>query len=174
MATAYVAFALFVVTLSFGPLAAIRGRRYPASTDQRRDFAIWSAVVALVHVVVGLQVHLRGKMEEYFLWRLGEVVAPRVDPFGFANYTGLVAMLLFVVLLATSNDASMRRLGLDKWRRVHRLTYWALGLTLAHGVAYQAIEKRALMFVLIFSVLATFTIALQYLRRVKQAAVPPA
>ena len=142
IATAYVALGLFVITLGFGPYAALKGRRYPVSADIRRDFGIWSALVAIVHVVAGLQVHLRGKMWEYFVHPLKGVLLPRIDPFGAANYTGLAAALIFAVLLATSNDASLRRLGTERWRSVHALVTWGLALTLVHAVTYQFIEKR--------------------------------
>ena len=121
IATAYVALGLFLVTLAFGPYAALRGRRYPVSTDIRRDFGIWTALVAIVHVVVGLQVHLRGKMWEYFVRPMKGVLLPRIDPFGVANYTGLTAGLILIALLVTSNDASLRRLGTERWRSVHAL-----------------------------------------------------
>jgi len=142
IATAYVALGLFLVTLAFGPYAALRGRRYPVSTDIRRDFGIWTALVAIVHVVVGLQVHLRGKMWEYFVHSVKGVVLPRIDPFGAANYTGLAAILILAVLLATSNDASLRGLGTGRWRSLHALVTWCLALTLLHAVIYQFIEKR--------------------------------
>ena len=142
IATAYVALGLFIITLGFGPYAALRGRRYPVSADIRRDFGIWSALVAIVHVVVGLQVHLRGKMWEYFVHSVKGVPLPRIDPFGAANYTGLAAALIFAVLLATSNDGSLRRLGTGRWRALHALVTWCLALTLLHAVTYQFIEKR--------------------------------
>ena len=142
MATAYVALVLFAITLSFGPVAALKGRRYPVSTDIRRDFGIWSGIVAIAHVIIGLQVHLRGKMWEYFVQPVKGVLLPRVDPFGAANYTGLVAALIFVALLVTSNDASLRRLGTGRWRSLHDLTAWAAILTLLHGAIYQLVEKR--------------------------------
>jgi methionine sulfoxide reductase heme-binding subunit len=142
LATAYVALGLFIITLAFGPYAALRGRRYPVSADIRRDFGIWSALVAIVHVVVGLQVHLRGKMWEYFVRPMKGVLLPRIDPFGVANYTGLTAGLILVALLVTSNDASLRRLGTERWRSVHALVTWGLALTLVHAVTYQFIEKR--------------------------------
>src|SRR5690242_1305409 len=82
LATAYVALGLFIVTLGFGPYAALKGRRYPVSTDIRRDFGIWSALIAIVHVVVGLQVHLRGKMWEYFVHPVKGALLPRIDAFG--------------------------------------------------------------------------------------------
>jgi sulfoxide reductase heme-binding subunit YedZ len=158
MATAYVALGLFAATLAFGPIAALRGRRYPVSTDIRRDFGIWSGLLALAHVIVGLQVHMRGKMWEYFA-RVGHGVAvPRIDPFGLANYAGLVATLIILALLATSNDASLRTMGATRWRRLHRLATAALILTLLHGAAYQWIEHRAWAYVVVFALLALCTV----------------
>jgi len=142
MATAYVALVLFIITLGFGPYAALRGRRYPVSADLRRDFGIWSALIAIAHVVVGLQVHLRGKMWEYFVQPTKGVLLPRIDPFGAANYTGLAATVILVALLATSNDASLRRLGTGRWRSLHALVTWGLVLTLFHAATYQFIEDR--------------------------------
>ena len=162
IATAYVALGLFLVTLAFGPYAALRGRRYPVSTDIRRDFGIWTALIGIVHVVVGLQVHLRGKMWEYFVHSVKGTVLPRIDPFGAANYTGLAAALIFVALLVTSNDASLRRLGTQRWRSLHALATWALILTLLHAVAYQFIEKRRWEVVL---GLVVFSVAAVWLRR---------
>jgi sulfoxide reductase heme-binding subunit YedZ len=46
------------------------------------------------------------------------------------------------LLLALSNDLSLRRLGTRKWKSLQRWTYAAVALTIAHGVAYQQIEKR--------------------------------
>lgn len=164
IATAYVALGLFIVTLAFGPYAALRRRRYPVSTDIRRDFGIWTALVAIVHVVVGLQVHLRGKMWEYFVHSVKGVVLPRIDPFGAANYTGLAATLVFVVLLATSNDASLRGLGTGRWRSLHRLVTWGLILTLLHAATYQFIEQRRWETVVLLLVLS---IAAVWLRSVR-------
>jgi sulfoxide reductase heme-binding subunit YedZ len=158
MATAYVALALFAITLAFGPAAALRHRRYPVSTDIRRDFGIWSGIFALVHVAVGLQVHMRGKMWEYFAHASGGSVLPRLDPFGLANYAGLAATVIFAALLVTSNDMSLRRLGASGWQRIHGLTNWALTLTALHGVAYQWIEKRPWAFVFLFAALALLSI----------------
>lgn len=167
LASAYVALALFAITVALGPVAAMRGRRYPVSSDLRRDFGIWSGIVALGHVIVGLQVHMRGKMWEYFVQPAEGTSLPRIDPFGAANYTGLVAALILVALLATSNDASLRRLGTPRWRHVHALTTWALILTLLHGAVYQYLEKRTWAYVVL---LATVSVALLCLRLVRARA----
>ena len=154
MATAYVAFALLAVTLALGPIHALRGRRYPVSTDIRRDIGIWSGIIGITHVIVGLQVHLRGKMWEYFARRVEGLLLPRFDPFGAANYAGAVATVMLITLLATSNDASLRALGSVRWRHVHALVGWALVLSILHGSAYQFVEKRPWPWVLLLACLA--------------------
>jgi len=164
LATAYVSLVLLAITLAFGPYAALRRRRYPVSADIRRDFGIWSALVAIAHVVAGLQVHLRGKMWEYFVRPVKGVLLPRIDPFGVANYTGLAAALILVALLVTSNDASLRRLGNERWRSIHAIITWGLALTLVHAAAYQFIEKRRWETV---AVLLALSVAAVWLRVVR-------
>jgi methionine sulfoxide reductase heme-binding subunit len=161
IATAYVALVLFVITLGFGPYAALGGRRYPVSADIRRDFGIWSALVAIAHVVAGLQVHLRGKMWEYFVQSVKGVLLPRIDPFGAANYTGLAATVILIALLATSNDASLRRLGTGRWRSLHALVTWGLVLTLLHAATYQFIENRRWETVVMLLVLSVIVVWLR-------------
>jgi sulfoxide reductase heme-binding subunit YedZ len=71
--------------------------------------------------------------------------------FGFANFTGLAAALLFLMLLAISNDLSLRGLRTNRWKSLQRWTYVAFGLTAAHGIAYQLIEQRHIPWVLVFA-----------------------
>jgi sulfoxide reductase heme-binding subunit YedZ len=49
---------------------------------------------------------------------------------------------LFLLLLAISNDVSLRRFGARKWKSLQRWTYIAVALTFIHAVAYQFVEKR--------------------------------
>jgi sulfoxide reductase heme-binding subunit YedZ len=161
MATAYVALLLFAVTLAFGPVAAFRSHRYPVTTDIRRDVGIWAGLMAVAHVVIGLQVHLRGKMWEYFVLPWRGVFLPRIDGFGIANYIGGVATILFIVLLATSNDASFRRLGARKWQRVHQTVAWTLSLTLLHAALFQWVEKRQLSIVVAFVLVSVLLVVMR-------------
>jgi sulfoxide reductase heme-binding subunit YedZ len=172
MATAYTALALFCASLVIGPIAGIRGRRYPVSTDLRRDIGIWAAIVALTHVVIGLQVHLRGKMWQYFAHSVNGAVLPRFDPFGLANYTGAIAALIFAVLLVTSNDASLRKLGVERWRRIHSLTAWGLILTALHGVAYQFVESRGWPLVTTLAVVLAAALWLRFVRSRSSESAP--
>ncbi|HEY6376696.1 MAG TPA: hypothetical protein VIX90_14335, partial [Edaphobacter sp.] len=66
MATAYSSLVFLVATLALGPWNIIRHRSNPVSFDLRRDLGIWAGLLALLHTVVGLTVHLRGRMWMYF------------------------------------------------------------------------------------------------------------
>ncbi len=109
------------------------------SFDLRRDLGIWAGIMALLHTGIGLNVHLRGRPWLYFIDQHHQL---RHDLFGIGNDTGLLAALLFLLLLAISNDLSLRRLGTSTWKSLQRWTYMAVALTLIHAVAYQVVEKR--------------------------------
>jgi methionine sulfoxide reductase heme-binding subunit len=83
--------------------------------------------------------------------------------FGFANFTGLAAALLFVMLLAISNDLSLRTLKTRRWKSFQKWTYVAFVLTAAHGIAYQLIEKRHVPWVLVFALVMAAVVAGQIL-----------
>lgn len=155
MATAYVGMAALGATLLTGPLNLLRRRPNPVSTDLRRDLGVWAGLLALAHFVIGWQVH----MQHRYLYWLREVktsgtLVPRTDLFGFANYTGLIAVLIVVALLGLSNDLSLKALGTPRWKSLQRWNYAFFALVLVHGVAYQVIEKRHVPFVLLLAVLS--------------------
>lgn len=144
LATAYTGAALLAATLVVGPLNVLRGRPNPVSTYLRRDLGIWAGLIALTHVGVGLQVHLRGKMWQYFVFppEWNRFFPLRYDPFGGANWAGLGAGLLILLLLVLSNDASLRRLGTRRWKGLQRWNYAVFVLVGLHGVTYQLLENR--------------------------------
>lgn len=163
MATAYTALALLGATLLTGPWNLLLSRPNQVSTDLRRDLGIWAGVIGLTHFIIGLQVHMGGKFWLYFLFPSGErhPIPLRYDPFGFANYTGLIATVILAVLLALSNDVSLRRLGARRWKSLQRWNYGLFVLVVLHGFAYQLIEKRQPPYPLIFGVMVAVVILIQ-------------
>jgi methionine sulfoxide reductase heme-binding subunit len=139
IATAYPALFLTAAAMLVGPWNVLRGRTNPVSSDLRRDLGIWAGIMALLHTGIGLNVHLRGRPWLYFIDQHHRV---RYDLFGIGNDSGLLAAVLFLLLLAISNDLSLRRLGMRTWKWLQRWTYVAMALTLMHAVAYQFVEKR--------------------------------
>ena len=163
MATAYVGLALLGATLFTGPLNVIRRRPNPVSTDLRRDVGIWAGAVSIAHFLIGWQVHMKHR----WLYWLAEVegsdrLVPRSDLFGFANDTGLLAVIVAALLLILSNDYYLRQLGTRRWKRAQRWNYVLFALVVVHGIAFQAIEKRKIAFVVTLAAMTAATAAAQY------------
>ena len=152
MATAYTGLLLLGATLLTGPLNVLLKRANPVSTDLRRDIGVWSAIVIAVYVVVGVQIHMGNALLYFFTQEYaGAPLIWRTDIFGLANDTGLVASLVILMLLALSNDLSLRLLGKGKWKNLQRLSYLGFWLVIAHGVIYQSIENRRFPFTVAFA-----------------------
>ena len=162
MATGYASVLLIAWAMLIGPWRVLRGRSAPVSTDLRRDAGIWGALLGVAHVITGLQVHMGGDMLKYFFFRdTGRRVPVRTDLFGFANWTGLVATLLLLMLLAISNDLSLRAMGSKRWKSWQRWTYGAAALIVAHTFGYQVSEKGHEWYMLAFAVVAGVVVVLQ-------------
>lgn len=160
--TAYTAIFLLAFTLLIGPWNVIRKRGNPVSVDLRRDAGIWAGILGIVHTMVGQCVHLRGRPWLYYLYSAQEHHRGlRHDLFGFANYTGAIAALLLVALLATSNDYSLRRFGPPRWKGLQRWNYTLFGLAAAHAIAYLIIEKQKISFDVIIAVCIVLTLVVQ-------------
>jgi len=138
-ATAYPALFLLAATLLIGPLNLLLRRRNPVSIDLRRDLGIWAGILAIAHTVVGQNVHLRGRPWLYYIYDhpSRHMLPTRHDVFGLANYTGAFCTLLLILLLATSNDLSLRRLGTRPWKQLQRWNYAAFALLAVHALAYE-------------------------------------
>ncbi|MCC7204749.1 MAG: hypothetical protein IT441_06690 [Phycisphaeraceae bacterium] len=162
MGTAYVATAEMAFVLSIGTWNLLRGRTNPVSSDFRRDLAIWAGLTCLVHVAVGWQVHMGHMWLYFFKAREGaEAWTLRDDLFGWANYVGLAAGMIALVLLVTSNDVSIRSLGRGVWKNLQRTAYLLILLTFAHGLMFQVIEKREWAWIAVLSVMLGWILAAQ-------------
>lgn len=177
-ATAYPALVLLAATLLVGPWNWLRKKPNPVSSDLRRDLGIWAGILSLVHTAIGQCVHLRGRPWLYYIYGPTEhhSLPIRHDAFGLANYTGAISSLLVLALLATSNDYSLRNLGIAGWKTLQRWNYAVFALAGAHALLYQeAIEKQQPWWVAMVCVSIAITAGLQGVvwvrRRRKEAAV---
>ncbi len=164
LATAYVGLAFLGGSLLMGPWNVLRGSANPLSTDLRRDLGIWAGLFGLAHTVIGLQMHLGGNFWLYFFYPENQphLLPFRSDPFGFANYTGLGATLVLILLLALSNDASLGTLGALRWKALQRWNYACFVLVFFHSVVYQVLENRHRSLVVLFSVIVLITGGMQF------------
>lgn len=175
MAFGYASLALLALSLAIGPWRVLRGRPNPVSSDLRRDVGIWCALLALAHVATGLAVHMGGRAWLYFIAppERRHLIPLRLDGFGLANYTGLVATIILSLLLAISNDRALRRLGTHRWKSVQRLNYLAAALVALHGVVYAYIDKRSIGFIVLLLVLVAIAAALQLAGMRRAHAIAP-
>ncbi len=162
-ATAYPALVLLAASLFVGPINLVRSRQNPVSSDFMRDIGIWAGILSIVHVVVGQNVHMRGRPWLYYIYAPTEHhnFPIRHDLFGLANYSGAASTLVLLALLATSNDYSLRALGTLKWKQLQRWNYAAFGAAAIHAIAFQAVEKQHRPFVLFVDVCIAITISIQ-------------
>lgn len=174
-ASAWPGLVLISVTLLIGPFKQFWGRNVAVSQDLRRDVGIWAGTIGIFHAGVGQCVHLRGRPWLYYVyenWSKQHVQPFRHDVFGLANYTGLVSALVLVMLLATSNDASLRALGTPGWKRLQRWNYLCFGLLIVHTLAYQLGIERPIGALVSLAVMATvITLTLQGVGYMKRRAL---
>ena len=154
MATGYVSIILLAITLLIGPLNMYLKKLNPVSNDLRRDTGIWCGFIGLAHIVFGIQVHM-GNIFLYFFKAVegDDAYKLRDDIFGAANYTGLAAGLILLILLLLSNDLSLQWLKTKRWKNIQRWNYLLFALVLIHGILFQIIEKRIMVIIILFSII---------------------
>ena len=141
----------------------LRSRPNPTSTDLTRDAGISATLVIIVHVAVGLFVHMGGNPLYYFFFPAGEthLIPLRYDPFGLTNWIGLAGTLILVCLFATSNDLSLRLLGKGRWKTLQRSNYFLFGFVALHGIVYQVLEKRTVSLIVLLALMIGIVVILQ-------------
>lgn len=109
---------------------------------------MWTALFSLVHVIVGLQVHGRGRISSFLDYFFAADGSPRLNSFGLGNWTGLAALVIVVALLVTSSDAALRKLKAKPWKWLQRLNYALFALVIAHAFFYGAFLRMTSPFTL--------------------------
>jgi sulfoxide reductase heme-binding subunit YedZ len=160
LGTAYAAFVFLAAALAVGPINTIRRKPNPVHTPLRRDIGIAGGLFSVAHTLIGLQVHLHGELARYFLPI--PMVNPSTGLFQWANWIGLVSVVILAVLVAISNNLALRRLGLSTWKFVQRWAYPAVALAVLHGIAYQLIEKRSYPIMALLVLVSLVVIGLQF------------
>ena len=170
-ATAYPALALLAITLLIGPWNLLFRKPNPVSSDLRRDIGIWAGLLGLLHAGVGQFVHLRGRPWLYYVYGPTEHHhGMRHDLFGLANYTGALGTLLLILLLATSNDLSLRRFGTRGWKQLQRWNYAVFALVAVHSFAFQGVETQKVQWVITVAACVLAAFALQIAGVVRRSA----
>lgn len=136
-ASGYIGIFFLAFSLLLGPINLMLNRKNPISTYLRRDMGIFGGILSLVHSVIGLFMHFTGKPWLYFVEEVVQGYAIRFGFFGMANHTGLLGALIIILLLAISNDYSLRNLKAVKWKNLQRFTYLMFVLVILHSIFYR-------------------------------------
>lgn len=107
--------------LSLSPLRVLfpHSRLVNALNRHRRTIGVSACVYGLMHF--GFHLLYEGDVEA--------IARSFSKPF---IWLGLAGLSILVVLAATSNNFSVRKLGGKKWKRIHRLAYAAAALLIFH------------------------------------------
>lgn len=125
---------LLFLALAAGPLAKL----WPKASGllrYRRDLGVWFGLLALLHTLLVLNGWARWDVMRFlgydFVPQLGRMA--RLEPgFGLSNLVGLVAMLITLVLMATSTDWAVRKLGGKSWKLLQLSSYTVFYLVALH------------------------------------------
>jgi sulfoxide reductase heme-binding subunit YedZ len=148
VATGYLALGLLALTLLIGPATLLlrRRNRNPVSSYLRRDVGTWTAIASVVHVVLGFQVHARGRIGDLLNYFVPLDGSRWLNSFALGNWTGLAALALAVVLLALSTDSTLRELKARTWKDLQRLNYTLFALVILHAIFYGALLRMTSAF----------------------------
>ena len=146
------AFLLLSLALAIGPLARL-DRRFLPLLYNRRHLGVLTCAVAVSHAVAVLDWHFAFSPTPTLVALLtvepglGQVPGLPFLPFGIA------ALLILVLLAATSHDFWLAFLTPPVWKALHMLIYLAYALVVAHvGLGYlQAATNPALAIVVLLS-----------------------
>lgn len=149
IATAYICLLLITVALSIGPLRVLRLGMVSINIYLRRDVGIWAAVAGLAHCVIATKLAMTSEYTNTYVdvstGSLSENA--RAELFLWGSVAAFVIAVLLLILLSVSNQRAMKLLGVRWWKRLQRLAYLALVLTILHGLAFQLIESRSLILI---------------------------
>ncbi len=107
-------------------------RRVRALARLRKPLGVSAGVWFVVHSVASV-------------WEHFDLSLPLVPQFARTGILlGLVATLVFVLMLATSTGWAQRALGAN-WKRPHRLVWFAVPLSLAHALVTGGLEPLAMV-----------------------------
>ena len=163
LATAWLCLGLFLAALSIGPVHALRTGRPLLNDLGRRDLGIFAALTGLAHLWLGT----RESMDLIYIGfyvrnpelSMGEAV--REALFARGAESGFIVGILVLIPLAISSNLALRKIGPRWWKRLQRVAYWALGLTVFHGLVFQLLEARHPLIITLMLMLGLGLLGLQ-------------
>ena len=131
---------LLHVILCIGPLCRLNPRFLPLLYN-RRHLGVTMCALALAHATFAtIQFHALGDVNPLVSLLTGSGDIRRVSQFPF-ELLGLLALIILLLMAATSHDFWLSILTAPMWKALHMLVYVAYGLLVAH-VALGALQSE--------------------------------
>ena len=148
-------FLMLNVALCIGPLARLNPRFLPLLYN-RRHLGVATFFVGLLHAALALGFyHGFGRFNPLASLATSNVQYRSVSAFPFETL-GLIALLILLVMAATSHDVWLKKFTPRIWKRIHMLVYLAWALLVMH-VALGALQAERN---LIYTALLILTVAI--------------
>jgi DMSO/TMAO reductase YedYZ heme-binding membrane subunit/nitrite reductase/ring-hydroxylating ferredoxin subunit len=153
------ALALLTLILAIGPLARLSPRFLPFLYN-RRHLGVTCFFLALAHATLVVVWYHGFSDTNPFISLLA--ANPRYDSIqGFPfESLGVIALLILLVMAATSHDFWNGILGPNLWKALHMLVYWAYALVVAHVMLGAAQGERGVLHAVVVGAGALFVAAL--------------
>lgn len=130
-ATASAAFILLHVILCIGPLCRLNHRFLPLLYN-RRHAGVTMASLALIHAALAvITYHAGGDLNPFVSIFVSEKFTGSLATLPFQPF-GFVALIIILLMAATSHDFWLANLTAPVWKALHMLVYGAYALLIAH------------------------------------------
>lgn len=118
-----IAVSVFVASLSLNPLAIVFPKMalFKAINRHRRAVGVAAFIYVLIHIFCYLM--KKGSLKAVLPYLVHPVIMP-----------GIAAFLILLPLALTSNNASVRKMGQEKWKKLHKKTYIAEFFVFLHMI----------------------------------------
>ncbi len=133
------AFLMLNLILVIGPLARLDRRWLPVLAN-RRHLGVTCFLVALAHGLLVIGTYHLGSDVHPLVSVLASDAGPRMTAFPFQAF-GFVALLVLLLMAATSHDFWLVQLTAPVWKSLHMLVYLAYGLLVVH-VAFGVLQSE--------------------------------
>jgi len=166
------AFFMLVVILCIGPLARL-DRRFLPLLYNRRHFGVLTCLMALVHVALVLSwYHSNGVLPPVVSVLASSAHWSSLPGFPF-EVPGLLALIVLMVMAATSHDFWLAFLTPPVWKAIHMAVYAAFLLLIAH-VALGAMQSEHSPLVPALVIAAAVLVSALHVAASRHEARPPA
>ena len=148
--SAYQCLVLLGAALLIGPIKAWDTGYPVGNSHTRRDVGIWAGITGMLHFFLANVLSMNYSYLEFFVENASRPPSAEVRSqlYTTGTITGYIVAVLFLLLMALSNDIWVRKIGMRWWKRLQRLSYLVFGLTAAHAFVFQLLESRSRRWIL--------------------------